>query len=145
MLMVHGKTIGQRRALFDSFSVPPPPGVEGGGGPMKLRDLIAHVVIEEVAGFEKRQRLRWIDRVLTQPQIDQAAARGKISPEGREASIEHRRIDPGAAVPVALEAFTDGLYLVVLDDIEYRDLDDFISINSDSRLTFIRLTFLAGA
>ena len=50
-----------------------------------------------------------------------------------------------AAIATALEAFVDGLYLVVIDDVGYTDLDAIVSLKPDSRVTFIRLTFLAGA
>ena len=45
----------------------------------------------------------------------------------------------------ALEAFIDGLYLVVIDGLEYRDLDAIVHLEPESRITFLRLTFLAGA
>jgi hypothetical protein len=50
-----------------------------------------------------------------------------------------------SAVATALEAFVDGLYLVILDDVEYRDLDAIVHVEPDSRITFLRLAFLAGA
>jgi hypothetical protein len=33
----------------------------------------------------------------------------------------------------------------VIDEIEYVDLDAIVHLQPDSRVTFIRLTFLAGA
>ena len=44
----------------------------------------------------------------------------------------------------ALQAFEDGLYLVVIDDVEYRDLEKQVFLKDDSRITFIRLTMLTG-
>jgi hypothetical protein len=54
-------------------------------------------------------------------------------------------VDRTAAVQTALEAFIDGLYLVVIDGEEYRDLEQIVRLTDESKLTFIRLTFLAGA
>ena len=34
---------------------------------------------------------------------------------------------------------------MVIDEREYTDLDAFVNLKPDSRVTFIRLTFLAGA
>ncbi len=145
MLLISGKAAGQRRPLFDRFSVPPPEDRDG-GEPLKLRDLIAHVVAKEVANFDKRQDEKRLDRVLSASQIEAGEARGKISPEGRDpAQKPPGKVDVAAAVAVALEAFVDGLYLVVIDEREYRDLDEIVRLTPDSRLTFIRLTFLAGA
>ena len=131
--------------MFEGFSIPPPDNA-GDGEPLKLRDLIAHVVTAEVSAFEKRQERRRLDRVLSPKQIEQGESRGKISPEARDPKLPSpKEVDPLAAVQTALEAFTDGLYLVVIDGEEYRDLDQIVRLAADSRLTFIRLTFLAGA
>jgi hypothetical protein len=145
MMTICGRGLGQRRPLFEDFSVPPPVEV-GDGGPVTLRDLITHVVCSEVAAFEKRQEARRLDRVLTARQIEQGRERGKIGPEGRDPKHQPpTKVDLESAVATALEAFVDGLYLVILDGIEYRDLDAIVLVEPDSRMTFLRLTFLAGA
>jgi len=145
MLTIKGKGLGRRRPLFEDYSIPPPRDL-GDGGPFTLRDLITHVVHREVAAFEKRRETRRLDRVLSREQIDEAAERGKISAEGRDPKLGPPiRVDVGSAVAVALEGFVDGLYLVAIDDLEYRDLDAIVHLDPDSRVTFIRLTFLAGA
>jgi hypothetical protein len=83
---------------------------------------------------------------LSSEQIDQAAEHGKISAEGRDPKFEQAaEVDVESAVAVVLEGFVDGLYLVAIDDVEYRDLDAIVHLDLDSRVTFIRLTFLAGA
>ena len=145
MLTVVGKALGRRKLLFDGFSVPPP-AERGDGGPLTLRDLIEHIVRQEVAAFETRQEARRLDRVLSAAAIERGEERGKISPEGRDA--KHRpgaKVDADDAVATALEAFGDGLYLVVIDDVEYRELDAIVRLDDESRITFVRLTFLAGA
>ena len=53
-------------------------------------------------------------------------------------------VDVEEAVGTALQAFEDGLFLVVLDETELRDLDAQVFVQADSRLTFVRLTLLAG-
>jgi hypothetical protein len=145
MLTIMGKGLGRRRPLFADFSIPPPDDL-GDGGPLTLRDLITHVVCREVVAFEKRQEARRLDRVLTRTQIEQGQERGKISPEGRDPKHQPpSKVDMESAVATALEAFVDGLYLVIIDDVEYRELDAIVRIDPDSRVTFLRLTFLAGA
>ena len=145
MIVIAGKALGSRRPLFEDFSMAPP-GDAGDGGPLTLRDLITHVVHQEVAAFKTRQEARRLDRVLSIEQIDRAIDGGKVSPEARDPKLApSAAVDPVAAVGVALEAFTDGLYLVFIDDLEYRDLDAIVHLKPDSRVAFIRLTFLAGA
>ncbi len=100
------------------------------------------MVRHEVATFQKRQEGRRFDRVLTAGQIDEAAARGKVDPG---ASRLRQRVDVEEAVAAALIGFEDGLYLVVVDEVERRDLEERLYLTPDSRVTFIRLTFIAGA
>lgn len=144
MLTIEGRALGKRKPLFEGFSVPPPEDLDG-GEPLKLRDLIAHVVIQEIAEFKKRAEARRLDRVLTPADIDRGAVHGKIAPEGRDPALPPQVPSAECAVQTALEGFVDGLYLVVIDGDEYRDLDAIVRLTEHSRLTFIRLTFLAGA
>ena len=144
MLTISGNAIGKRRPLFEDFSVPAPPelGDEGGGGGVTLRDLIAHVVRHEVAAFRKRQEARQFLRVLSEREIESGVTRGKIESGGSDIS---QQVDEEQAVATAHQAFDDGLYLVLIDGEQQRELDRQVYLQPDSRMTFIRLTFLAGA
>ena len=81
-------------------------------------------------------------RVLSNAEIADGAARGKVDPGGRSPTGP---VDEDAAIGAALQGFEDGLYLVILDGVEQRSLDAQIYPKPDSRLVFLRLTFLAGA
>ncbi len=143
MVLVEARALGKKRPLIEGWSVDLPPiEPEGGGGGLTLRQLIAGVVRAEVAAFKKRQRERRLLRVLSQREIEAGRRRGKIEMGGRDLEQE---VDPEAAVGVALAAFEDGLYLVFVDGQEKRELDEQVYVNRDSRLLFLRLTFLAGA
>jgi hypothetical protein len=141
MLTISGKAIGTRKRLFADFSVDPPPDLKGDGG-VTLRELVEHVVREEVAAFRQRQQDRVMFRALTARQIEEAAERGKIASGGSE--IPPQNVDGDAAVDAALTAFEDGLYFVVVDDQQAKELDQQVFLGPDSRITFIRLTLLAG-
>jgi hypothetical protein len=140
---VSGKTIGRKKPLFDEFSIPLPPsaGGDSGEGGLTLRDLISRIVRHEVSAFQKRQDRQQFVRALSAGEIEKGVESGKVDAGGREPSAP---VDPDSAVEVALQGFEDGLYLVVLDDQE-RDLDAQIYVQADSRITFVRLVFLAGA
>jgi hypothetical protein len=140
MLTISGKALGRKKPLFADFSVPFPPG-RGDGGAVTLRDLIAQVVRHEVAAFKQRQSDRKFVHALTARQIEEGAARGKIDMGGRDLDQE---VDPEQAVGTALEAFEDGLYLVIVDGVEQRKLDNQVFLNPDSRVAFVRLVMLAG-
>lgn len=140
-MLITGKTLGSKKRLFDDWSLPLPPD-DGGGDGLTLGDLIERIVREEVKNFQKRQQDRQFLRALSAAQIDEAAERGKIEMGASEVGIQE--VNPDQAVGAALQAFEDGLYLVVIDETEYRSLDQQVFINPDSRITFIRLTMLTG-
>jgi len=80
-------------------------------------------------------------QVLSAKEIEAGAARGKVDSGGRDLNQE---VDEEEAVGVALQAFEDGLYLVIIDDREYRELDAEVFLQPESRITFLRLIMLAG-
>lgn len=141
-LTISTSSLGRRKPLLDDFAVPPPPIDRGESEDFRLRHLIEHVVRAQVDAFRRRQNAMRFDRVLTARQIDAGAARGKVDPAAKE---RVQTIDEEDAVATALIAFEDGLYLVLVDGVEHRDLDDRVALRTDSRLVFLRLAFLAGA
>jgi hypothetical protein len=143
-MIVETRILGRKTRPLDGWSVPALPETGGGGdGGVTLRDLITRIVRAEVKAFGERERARRFIRVLAEREIAEGAARGRIDPGGRPAAAES--IDEDAAVAAALQGFEDGLYLVVLDGVEQRDLDAQVYPTNESRMIFLRLTFLAGA
>jgi hypothetical protein len=142
--IVSGRGLGKRTPLFEDFSVPLPPELagEGGDGGLTLRELIRRIVRAETEEFDLRQERRRLTRVMSPAQIQEGLERGKVDMGGREMG---QRVDVEQAVGAALQAFEDGLYLVVIDDVERRDLDAQVFVRPGSRVVFIRLVFLAGA
>lgn len=140
-LTISGKALGSRKPLFADWSIPFPPDWQGEGG-LTLRDLIARVVRSEVQAFCERQQERQILRALTAREISAGAERGKIEMGGSE--IGEQPVDEDEAVAAACQAFEDGLYLVVIDGEEQREIDRQIHVRPDSRVAFVRLTLLAG-
>jgi hypothetical protein len=140
MLTISAKAIGRKKPLVADFSIPVPDGIAT-GQPVLLREVIEHVVRMEVAAFRDRQTERRLLRALTAKQIEEGLTTGKVSAGGSDLD---QAVDVDQAVATALEAFADGLFLVVVDDVEYQDLNAVVPLAEASRLTFIRLTMLAG-
>jgi hypothetical protein len=140
-LEISGKAIGSKRPLFADWSLPFPPEWEGEGG-LTLRDLIGRVVRQEVQAFRERQHERQVFRALTARQVAEGAERGKIAAGGSD--VPEQNVDEDEAVAVACQAFEDGLYLVVIDDEDQREIDRQIHLRPNSRVTFVRLAMLAG-
>lgn len=142
MPVISARTVGSKRPLFADWSIPLGPEWGEEGEDLTLRMLIERLVRIEVESFRKRAAERKLDRVLAPRQIEDGLEKGRVAPEGRAVP---RHVDMDEAIAAALEAFEDGLYLVVIDEDEYKALDRVVRLRPDSRIVFIRLTFLAGA
>ncbi|HJT31661.1 MAG TPA: hypothetical protein VJ783_06375 [Pirellulales bacterium] len=140
-LTISGKAIGSRKPLFADWSIPFPPEWRDEGG-LTLRDLIGRVVRGEVQAFRQRQDERRVFRALTARQIAEAAEKGKVEAGGSD--VPPQPVDDDEAVATACQAFEDGLFLVVIDGEDHREIDREIHIQPDSQIAFVRLTLLAG-
>jgi hypothetical protein len=137
MITVTGKVIGRRKPLFADWSIPLPPDLRGEG--TTLRDIITRLVHTEVSAFKERQEERRVFRALTAHDIERGLEKGKVEMGGSDVPIQP--IDDDSAVATALQAFEDGLYLVVIDETEHKNLDSQIFLQPDSRIAFVRLTW----
>jgi hypothetical protein len=135
-ITITGTQLGAKRPLF-----PPTPLTLPHTSSLTLRTLITHAVQQEIAAFRQRQEERRLFRVLSSAQIDAGRTAGKIDPAAKEATAE---VDAETAVRTALQAFTDGLYFVFLDDQQIEALDEPLTLQPDSSLKFIRLVALTG-
>jgi hypothetical protein len=141
MITVQGKALGRKQPLFADWVVPFPPDLHQGGDNLTLRDLISRIVRQEVALFQERQQERRLLHALTAKAIAAGVVKGKVEMGGRNLQ---QAVDVEEAVSTALQAFEDGLYLVMLDGQEQRDLDREVYLQPDSQVMFVRLTLLAG-
>lgn len=140
-LTISGKAIGAKRPLFADWSIPFP-SEWGDAGGLTLRDLIGRVVRAEVGAFRQRQEERRVFRAMTAREISERVEKGKVEMGGSEIPLQD--VEEEEAVAVACQAFEDGLYLVVIDGEDYREIDREVRLQPDSRITFVRLTLLAG-
>ncbi|HEX3157310.1 MAG TPA: hypothetical protein VHQ45_02240 [Gemmatimonadaceae bacterium] len=143
-MLIETRILGKKASPLDRWSIPDPPmpAERGDGDSFTLRDLITRVVHDQVSAFERREQARRFVRVLSHAEVADGAARGKVDPGGRAPTGP---VDAEAAVGAALQGFEDGLFLVMLDGVEQRSLDSPVYLTPESKLVFLRLTFLAGA
>src|SRR5580700_9831816 len=80
VITVSARVAGQRKPLLTNQQVPLS-GLPTGesDGVLRLRDLLAHIVRQEVHAFQQRQQEQRLIRVLSPDQIQEAAATGKIA------------------------------------------------------------------
>ena len=142
VLTISARTLGKRQPLVPDWHMPWPPEESEQAEPLTLRQLITRIVLQEVEAFKQRQKQGQVVRILTERQIENGLAKGRVDAGGRSL---HQPVDPAAAVANALLAFADGLYLVILDGEEQRDLDRQVFLHAESHLVFVRLVLLAGA
>lgn len=141
-LTISARVMGRRQPLVPDWQLPLPPDEPGRGEALTLRQLITRVVLQEVQAFKERQNERRLVRILTEREIEEGLSKGRVDSGGRDLE---QPVDPEDAVGTALQAFEDGIYLVILDGEEQRELDREIHLQPDSHLVFLRLTLLAGA
>lgn len=141
MVTVATHEIGRKKQRFADWSLPITPD-DGGPDGLTLRKLISKIVREQVAGFQQRQADNQMLKVLTERQIQAGEVAGKILSGGSE--VAPQAVDAEEAIGAALQAFEDGIYLVVIDDVEQIQLDAELYLTEDSRVTFVRLILLAG-
>lgn len=137
VLTIESKTTRGRHGT--RFGVPLPSTVDEGG--LTLRELIALATREELAACSERRVERTFAQTLTEDRIAAGRSVGRID------SGQRRSPSPPsseAAVATALEAFADGLFLVLVDGSQETDLDAQVFVSADSTVTFLRLVALAG-
>jgi hypothetical protein len=141
-LTISVRSAGRRKPLVPDWQLPWPPEEHSEGEPLTLRQLITRIVLKEVEAFRQRQEQRRLVRILTERQIEEGLNKGRVDSGGRDLQQE---VSPEEAVANALQAFEDGIYLVILDGEEQRNLEHEVHVQPDSHLMFVRLVLLAGA
>jgi hypothetical protein len=119
--------------------VPLPDGATDGG--LTLRELISLAVREELAAYSERRIERTFAQALSEQRIAAGRAAGRIDSGQRHTAPPP---SPEVAVGTALEAFEDGLFLVLVDGRQETKLDAQVFVSADSTVTFLRLVALAG-
>ncbi|QFZ53682.1 hypothetical protein FEZ18_02115 [Oceanihabitans sp. IOP_32] len=110
--------------------------------PKNLRELITACVRHEVSKYNQKREGANVLSFLNATEIKEQSASGKINfgdTANKTLAVEQ------TAIENALLAHKDGLYLVFINDDEITSLEQTISLNEQSCVTFIRMTFLSGA
>jgi len=111
------------------------------GMPRTLRELIEQIVQLRVAQFEERRTSDELLHVLTEQELDNAAADGKV---GFQAVYGEQPADQAKAVAAAILGYEDGLYRVFLREEEVTGLDIPLTLADGDEVVFMRFTMLAG-
>lgn len=135
-IYVRVKALGKRKDILapTPYTIP--------GGICSLRQLLSAVVQKEVAQYNSKETEAQLIPFLTQQELEDQAKIGKVS---FGTIYSDKKADPGKAVTNAVQCWEDGLVRVFMNEEELTDLDAPLTIEAQSVLTFVRLTFLAGS
>lgn len=135
-IYVRVKAIGKRKDILAPTPYTIPDGI------CSLRQLLTAVVQKEVVQYNSKETEAQLIPFLTQQELEDQAKIGKVS---FGTIYSDKKADPGKAVTNAIQCWEDGLVRVFMDEKELTGLDTPLTIEAQSVLTFIRLTFLAGS
>lgn len=144
VLLIGAQQLGRRKPLFADYALPLPAQAQGTptlGGTLTLGELLRYVVQAEVLAFTERQSERRLLKALSEAQLAHGLQLGKVSSGGAEPL---QAVDADQSLAIAVQAFRDGLYLVIVDAQEVRDLAAVLTLHANSRMSFVRLTALVG-
>jgi hypothetical protein len=131
------KQAGKRRLILEKQAIE----IENIGKTPTLQALITAVVTQQVAAYNAKTIDEPIINFLTETQINDAAATGKV---GFGTIYNDKKADLNQAIKVAIEAHIDGLFAVAIDDKIVEKLDTFVVLSEKTVVTFLRLTLLIG-
>lgn len=106
-----------------------------------IRGLLEATVKFCVESYNERRENSELLKTLSSAQIEDQASQGKVS---FGVNYGENNADLSKATADALEAFSDGIVVLFVDDEKLESLDDKIEIEKIKSLTFIKLTMLSG-
>ncbi|MEQ4207316.1 hypothetical protein ABN028_33315 [Actinopolymorpha sp. B17G11] len=106
-----------------------------------LRDLLSALVRHELASYEQRRTASKTLQVLTPADLARGVDTGVYGRENRAVAAPPPEAE---AIERTVEAFTDGLFFVFIDDVQVEELEAPVVVRPDSTLRLIRLVALAG-
>lgn len=109
--------------------------------PATTAELIIAIVIQQVQEYNERLEQNDLLKYLTDDEIKEKAIVGKVSFD-----VNYNGLSANAEIAIrnALQSFEDGIFRIFLNDTELESLADTIQLTEGDKLTFIRLTMLAG-
>ena len=134
-IFVNLKSIGKRKKGLERIPYTLPDGIT------TLRELIEAFVRQGADAYNARGTDNMLIDFLTEDKIEDKASVGKVD-FGRLYS--ENKADLAKATAAAIQGFEDGLFRVLVNGLEYTELDAPLAVEEGDTLTFIRLTFLAG-
>jgi hypothetical protein len=106
-----------------------------------LEQLISAIVSQQVELYNSEQIDKPIFDFINQKELNNKASTGKV---GFGAIYREEKADLQKSIRIALDAFTDGIFIVFLNDKLIEKLDEKVVLDEKSVLTFVKVTLLIG-
>ncbi len=107
-----------------------------------VKELLLQVVSQQVKAFNKRKDDFNLLVYLREDILNKNAEGGHIK---FNEQYNTTQADETKAKEAVLLAFEDGLIALFINDEQFEDVNQAISLNENDSITFIRFTFLAGS
>jgi len=115
-------------------------------GPVpSLKTLLEAVVEQQVNEYNQKMSESDESGMEKQPALGYLPILTDTGKAGFGSIYNQHKADLVKACETALQAFEDGLFAVFLEEEELKDLGQPVALTPQKRITFIRLTFLAGS
>ncbi|MDM8338884.1 hypothetical protein [Mediterranea massiliensis] len=135
-LSVQVKQLGKRKCSIEPMSVE-----LTGETPQTVQSLIKAIVCWQVDEYNARPGENDLLKFLTQEEINNQAAAGKIS---FGVNYNDKQALAEDAVRNALQSYEDGIFRLFINGEEAGTADSSLYLNEGDTLTFIRLAMLSG-
>ncbi len=133
------KMLGKRRAVINKLPLLLP---DKFYQDPTLKNFLHLVVTQQVEQFNAKADQESILPFLSPSELDEMSTHGKVT-FGQLHNPEKANVEK--AIETAIQAFEDGIYLVVIDGENKEDISEKIDLKDVAEVVFIRLTMLAGS
>lgn len=136
-LIISVKQLGRKQPLIGRQTIT----IADIGTAPTLRALIDAVVDQQVDAYNARPFEQQLLPFLGPAEIETQSQSGRV---GFNTRYNENQADPKKAKEIAIQALQDGLFVVFLNEEEFTEPEQPLSLTPDTVVTFIRLSFLAG-
>ena len=141
MVTILTRQIGCKQPLLEDWSITFPPEWGQDKDPLTLRQLLIRLVHAEIARWRQRRKRLSLLSVLTRGDLEEGHERGRFISGGQLLGGD---VNEDTAIGLMLQAFLDGLFMVIIDEQPQTDIDRQVHLTPDSTITLLRLMMLHG-
>ena len=109
--------------------------------PSTVKELLQETVKITLTKYLEDAKAAELLKALSDEDIEEMARNSKVS---FGIHYNDKKPNEDKAIDNALQCFIDGIVALFINDKQYEDINETITLKEEDSLTFIKLTFLAG-